>query len=187
MTNSRSFKRLYSAISENLPNLSTSEADILSCMLVGGQRRIIFPSYLIPVDYDMSIEEIAKDSPYDWLGNLINEKNFPPSQTGFSLLVVYRVNFKQELRTKDILQELDALDLRPATLKELMVYGSTYPETLSKHMVVALGSSHKSIRINYPYVSAGGSGKGVSCYDNLEWPTNWQFLATRKNESSDPS
>lgn len=177
------FQRVAKAIASDLPGLSTSEADTLIGLLRQGQPQPQFPSYPVNVDYSASVEQLIKNGKYDWFNDDITGRNFPSSEKGTAQVVVYLVNFDHDISSEDAVKELDRQGLRPATLKELLALGSTYPDLQRKDLIVALGSTWRGSdgRVSVPCLGGVGSRRGLRLtWWGGVWGSGWRFAAVRK-------
>src|SRR5258706_591723 len=131
------FQRVAKAIASDLPSFSASEADTLIGLLRQGQPQPPFPGYPVNVDYSASLEQLVKAGKYDWFNDDITGRNFPSSEKGTAQVLVYLVNFNRDINSEDVVKELDRQGLRPATLKELLALGASYPDLQRKDLIVS--------------------------------------------------
>jgi len=101
-------------------------------------------SYPLTVDYDISHEEMVKRCKYDKTSDgmkYFDAKDFPASHIkGTADINVELVHFNDNhLTSQEVVDKLDMMGLRPATLSELLAFGEKYSEI--KHTIVALGST----------------------------------------------
>ena len=119
-------------------------------------------SYMGTVDCNLGFYEMLKTGNVDWRDLDINEKNFP-LETCITKKVEFKlVSFKNGTSVDEILAELDRLDLRPATLRELVHIASVNPDLQRKFSIIALGSQwHKKAlnRIIYPELHSYRDGE----------------------------
>lgn len=177
------FQRVAKAIASDLPSLSPSEADTLIGLLRQGQPQPPFPSYPVNVDYSASVEQLIKVGKYDWFNDDIKGGNFPSSEKGTAQVLVYLVNFDRDISSEDAVKELDRQGLRPATLKELLALGATYPDLQRKDLIVALGSTWRGSvgYVRVPCLRGFGSFRDLSLgWWFGGWYSFWRFAAVRK-------
>lgn len=97
-------------------------------------------TFPVTVDYTLPLMEMIKAGRYDWVNPDITEEHFPVKGEGIREVVVELIHFGRFMETDDVLRELDRLDLRPATIEELLALGAKYPEVQREFPVMALGS-----------------------------------------------
>lgn len=141
-------------------------------------------AYPITVDYGQTVAQTIKAGKYDWVDGNINQKSFPHNRKqGKAELTVELVHFSRIMDSDKVVEALDQMGLRPATLVELCALGAQHPELQRSFPIVALGSVW-----NHPL-----GGRGVSCLGrngtrrilNLSWwNTVWRescrFAGIRK-------
>src|SRR5258706_720221 len=177
------FQRVAKAIASDLPSFSASEADTLIGLLRQGQPQPPFPGYPVNVDYSASLEQLVKAGKYDWFNDDITGRNFPSSEKGTAQVLVYLVNFNRDINSEDVVKELDRQGLRPATLKELLALGASYPDLQRKDLIVALGSTWRDSggRVRVPCLGGGESNRDLRLFWwDGDWSSYWRFAAVRK-------
>lgn len=107
----------------------------------------------ITVDYDESVENLIKECGCVWNDPDINELNFPSSIESPSGKVNLLVklfycpdNFKDDIFSKEIIEEMQVKNYRTAYVKELLVFGKTYPQIQRQCPILALSSVWKDSR-----------------------------------------
>jgi len=142
-----------------------------------------FPSYVVLVDYDQTVERLIRDGRYDWANSDITSHNFPSSERGNAQIDIFLLNFETPISSEDAIREMNALGLRPATLKELLGLGATHPNLQRENPIVALGSRWRYPRgsLNVPYLYRVGSYRHLSLiWFGGDWSPSWRFAAVRK-------
>jgi hypothetical protein len=97
--------------------------------------------YPISVDYGLSIEEMIKSGSYSRAYQEITSRNFPSKDTGTKDLHVSLIRLDGRSAFIDVREGEARNGLRPATLAELLAFGSLYPGMFNGIAVVTLGSS----------------------------------------------
>lgn len=115
--------------------------------------------YPITIDPSRSLEDMVKDGNYNCNPN-INTENFPSQGEVSGEVIIRLFHFRRNISTADALAEMDRRGFRPATVRELIVFGAVYPDIQLEFPVIALGSVWQS-----PY----GGGHNVVCFDRDEW------------------
>jgi len=112
-------------------------------------------SYRGTIDCNLGFYEMLKTGNFDWRDRDINEKHFPPETCAIREVEFRLANFENNPSEEEILAELDKLDLRPATLRELAYIASVKPDLQHEFSIIALGSPwyRKALdRIIYPEI-----------------------------------
>ena len=95
------------------------------------------------VNYTKPLEQSITDGKYDFVGDKINNKNFPIPEKliGKEIEVSAKLfHFDNRISSEDIIFEMDKAGYRPANLMELLVIGSLYPDLQRQFSIYALGS-----------------------------------------------
>ena len=140
-------------------------------------------SFPISVDYGQTLASMIASCKLDWVNSGITQKNFPFTGNGKIELLPELVHFGKGISSDNALKEIDLRGLRPATLPELLAFGTKYPEKQREFPVVALGSV---------WTSSGGNRYVPDLYENDskrrlslgwcggDWDDNCRFLSVRK-------
>ena len=142
-----------------------------------------FPSYAVHVDYGQTVEQFIRDGRYDWVNSDITSRNFPSSERGNAQIGVFLLNFDHNISSEDAIREMGAQGLRPATLKELLGLGATYPNLQRENPIVALGSTwrYPDGRVGVPDLFRVGSSRNLHLiWFEGGWDPDWRFAAARK-------
>src|SRR3990167_9382333 len=91
-----------------------------------------------------SLKNLIKAGNYDFVNDNINDKNFPNFQDMPSGKVEL-LHFDRYITSEEAIKEMESKGMRPANLKELLVFGKEYPEEQRKYPIVALGSVWRSL------------------------------------------
>jgi len=142
---------------------------------------------LVTVDYDMPSDQMIAAGNYDSHFNISASdiKNFTVTNSGKIEVLFQLVNFNDHpIESADVLTELDALGLRPATLQEMLAFGAKLPEIQRQFPIIALGSVYKQASSGYSYVPCldGDTDRRVlhmEKYLNV-WYIYYRFLAVPK-------
>lgn len=127
---------------EDLHRLATPEGEDLinqmAVLIVGGKPAE--NRYPVIVDYRETLEQMIAAGQYDDVDSHINETNFPFTGKGKKQLVIELVHFGRDMAIHDVSESLKARGMRPATLPELLAFGSTYLMKGRGFPIVALGT-----------------------------------------------
>jgi hypothetical protein len=104
------------------------------------QFRISRSSFGIDVRQSHTLGTLIRAGGYDWLNRAIYRVRFNRIDQSALHLDVVLVQFENPIPTLAVLCTFRILGLRPLGIRELLVFGATYPTAQHKHMIVALGS-----------------------------------------------
>ncbi len=97
-------------------------------------------AYTLTINYSRSVEDGIKAGKYDWSNSDITSSHFPSEEVGTKEVPIELVHFGRDIKTDEILSELDKMGMRPAILKELLALGEKRPDLQREFPVIALGS-----------------------------------------------
>ncbi|MBD3311713.1 MAG: hypothetical protein GF349_04475 [Candidatus Magasanikbacteria bacterium] len=140
--------------------------------------------YVVSVDYGMSLAEMIAAGQYGWKNSDINADNFPVAGEGIAETKLELVHLNKKASTDEVEAYLEENDLRPATLAELLAFGTMFPEIQRDFPVIALGSSCVRSDGNrfVPYLYRDGSERSLNLsWDDHDWYEIFRFLAVRKS------
>ncbi len=137
--------------------------------------------YEILVDHTLSLRELITLGNYDWVNENITEKNFPREGSGKVSLKAELLHFGRNISSENVITEMKKLGYRPATIWELLAFGTQNPELQRQFPIVALGSI--CVLSGYrlvPLLHGGGSGRflGLRWFDG-GWGGSCRFLVVR--------
>jgi hypothetical protein len=104
---------------------------------------------MVPIDFEMTVEEAIMLGKYDWVSGDITHQDFPHDQNRGKMvmdIVLHHLD-RCTKSSGEVIVELDRLGMRPATLMELLAFGAVNPELQQQFPIIALGtvaSSHRS-------------------------------------------
>lgn len=140
----------------------------------------LFP---VIVDYSKPLIEMIGDGNYAAVNPDILESHFSIHGQSNVVIIIELVYYHKMMKSEDIIQDIESCSLRPATLPELLAFGTAYPEKQCKYPIVAMGSVWKR---------KDGSCY-VTCLDNLgcergvgldvwegKWSGDYRFATVRK-------
>ena len=184
MPNDANFQYLLKAIADKGSDLSDFQRDFLAGVIRQGQPQLLFPYYIVTVDYDQTVEQLIKTGKYDWFNYDLTSLNFPSNEKGVAEVLVYLVNFNRGISSEDAVKELDRQGLRPATLKELLALGVAQPDLQRNKPIVALGSEWRD-SVVFVYVPClvgleGDRRLDLDWWWGGNWVSEWLFAAVRK-------
>lgn len=144
------------------------------------------PVYSVTINYGRSVEALLfRDGRYDYVNSEITNSNFPTSAVGSQNLYVDVMAFNRRINSEEVVEELDRLGFRPATIHELLTFGAQYPDFQDDYNLVALGSpfQDRGGELRAPYLNRIGSARYFCCSLvkwSGDWTLDWQFAAVRK-------
>ena len=161
--------------------------------LIVANTKAAVNDFSILVDYTHSLAQMIAAGKYDWVNSDITDQHFPPPSIPTGLppstgsgqatkaeLKVELVHFNRTISSNDAIAELKQKGLRPATIHELLAFGSTYPEEQRKYMIVALSSVWRYWDVNrgVPYLFSVGGRRRLSLGSfGGDWDAGDRFLA----------
>lgn len=137
------------------------------------------------VNYSRSLKDSIKAGGYDWVNSDITEEHFPAEkqekgkkEQSFSLY-----HFGKDAESDWVIVQMDKDGKRPATIRELLVYGEKFPETQRQFPIIELGSVWVRCGGNCDYAyldsSSGGRDLDLNWY-GFRWHDYCRFLAVGK-------
>ncbi len=156
-------------------------------------------AYNVTLDYSQSLSEMIEAGKYFWYDKFFSGIRYRIKGKGQVEKALYLVSLNNSALTSEITAELDKYNLRPAVLRELLIFGSTYPEVQKQFPIIALGNgwsdgnpSYRRSPYLYIYYYYNANGERIrpdECERYLgrintgpdEWAGHqWRFLATPK-------
>lgn len=140
--------------------------------------------YLIAVDYGQTLAEMIEVGNYDWKHPDITSEHFPVTETGKQEVETVLVHLNKVASTEQVLQHLDSLGLRPATIAELLAFGAKHTDVQRKFPVIAFGSVwvRPDGNRHVPYLLGDGRGRDLRLdwCGGSDWDERCRFLAVSK-------
>lgn len=96
-------------------------------------------AFSLAVDYDQSLVEMVAAGNYDSVNPHIADDNFPVG-SGEAEIEAVLVHLDRVVSYNKVIQIIGRQDLRPATLPELLAFGTKHPELQCRYPIIALGS-----------------------------------------------
>jgi hypothetical protein len=135
--------------------------------------------FKVTVDYTKSLADMILSGKYDYVNGDITSEHFPFGAVSPEQVEIRLVHLGREATTDEVLAELDKMNLRPATLAELLALGAAHPDLQRKFWMVALGSrwSDPDGRVGVPLLDRVVFGRGL----DLRWyvPVSWWVSVDR--------
>lgn len=170
------------AVFNKLGGMEAAQRFLRGDLVVTGAENIV--SYPITIDYEQSLEEMVKAGAYDWKNSDITSEHFLIDGNGVVERTTDLVHFNRSISTDDALAELDKQGFRPATIEELLAFGSTNPEIQRQFPIIALGSvwtsRHGSRFVTYLDRDGSRRRLGLYWFVDDDWYDDCRFLAVRK-------
>ena len=157
--------------------------DVIAGILVKAElkTRTRFP---VTVDYTKPLDAMITAGNYDYRNDNITTENFPVTGNGTVECEVILVHFDRSIKSEAAITEMEQLDLRPATLTELLAFGETYPEIQREFPIICLGSSwvDSDGYRNVPYLDRWRAGGRLDLgWFGGGWRRDCRFAAVRKS------
>ena len=122
-------------ISESLKNIENTAENTTPAKFIG--PRNIYP---IDLSYTPELLPLIADSNFNYVNDRINLDNFPVDQVIPSQVNLQFVHFNDKMSWLETLFALADKGLRPADLKETLIFRANYPDETFKMPIVAFGS-----------------------------------------------
>ena len=136
--------------------------------------------YMLNV-FGLSIEELVKQGKYGYANPDITDDNFKSDEMHQTEIILR--HFNNDMSTDAVLKALDEEGLKPATMSELLEFGSRYPDLQKQFPIVALGSVWLSRNggryVGYLDFYVGQRSLGLRWIGN-GWRGICRFAAVRK-------
>jgi hypothetical protein len=140
-------------------------------------------AYPISVDYDRTVLEMVSVGRYDYANPNVSDDNFPAQRGERQELIVYLFHTERVMSSDEIAGSLDKEGLRPATLRELLSFGSTYPDAQRTMDIVALAPRWRDkdgyYKVPCLYTDSGNRLLGLLRAD-LKWDAGTQVASVSK-------
>ncbi len=158
---------------------------------VAEKLRVLRTFFHIVVDYKQTTEEMVAAGKYKYVDPHITHENFPHGRGGTGLREITEVtlvHFGVPLSSEDAARIIARMGYVPATIHQLLAFGTAYPEEQGNYSVVALGSASVCETLGgyrlVAYFDKSTSGRALllSRYDN-EWRSDFRFAAVRKGSA----
>lgn len=178
-------------LSSNLYQLWIDNPDILAGALRQTLRTFPqsvappFPSYLVTVNYNLTVGELIKKVRYHWFNDSITDQRFSIKKQGKDLTEIFIVSIDHRMSESEVNQLLDDFSLRDANIKELLSLSAQHPELQCKGPIVARAMTWPSPdrMLMGPYLLSNGSALMLHLIPiGGHWDTEWRFAAVRKSE-----
>ena len=190
------FAELASAVVQQLPrDIDSTTAQgwienraalqrVLRVALLPDTPQSVGSTYPVTVNYNLSLEEIIAAGRYDWKNGDITVKHFPMKGEGITDVDIRLVHFDRVMDSSDeVIRKLDKMDLRPASIEELLAFGAKYPDVQRHFPIVALGSVWRLLDGGQGVPSLHGRGRerglGLGIFGG-GWGGRCRFAAVRK-------
>jgi hypothetical protein len=102
--------------------------------------RLMLLPLTVTVDYSLTLSAMIEAGHYDFVYPGLTFERFPIDGTGIHKVEVAIVGLDRNVDWPHILNELQALGLRPARLEHLLALGAQYPNEQRKYAIDALGT-----------------------------------------------
>ena len=141
--------------------------------------------YQITVNYNQSFAAMVAAGRYTYVHGHIKAMHFPVQATGPKNIAAILLEYNQDMFDQDVLNDLPAKGLRPATIAEFLAFGAAYPDEPRNFFIFALGSSEtEADGFRYvPYLQRTAAGaRALSIYKSFPvvWNTSRHILAVYK-------
>ena len=139
-------------------------------------------SFFIPIDYDVTLEEMAIKA--DCFVETSPDEEFPSSRNGKRGITVELVQFEKWVRTEEAEKLLYTVSLRPCSIEELCAFAKAHPDFQRQFPIIAIGSSIlynyliSSLVLSTCFVGALRKRSLAFLDRKYSWGPTYRFLAT---------
>ena len=135
----------------------------------------------LKLDY-RNVGELVKAGKYDWVHPDINAEHFHIALDKQKEVDVFLIYFRGTKETETIFRDLGEIGLKPAGIRELLVFGEKYPDIQREITVVALDINKEC----YPALYGDRSHRELYliCKNNNWWNDFYWFITIQKQSPS---
>jgi hypothetical protein len=142
--------------------------------------------YPLTVNYKQQIEKLVTNGKYDYANSNIVSANFPEEKNPTAELeaVLFHPD-EEDVTSEAVLERMENENLRPASVRELLVFGVQFPDVQRQFPIVALGTVVQLYGDRLvACLGRGASGRSLalSWFDG-GWYRRCRFLAFRKHDA----
>jgi hypothetical protein len=146
------------------------------------------PTFRVTVNYDLPFDQMVAAGKYQWFSEGLKASRkadvpadyFKLTGTGQQEVDIVLLHLISYDIIEEVLAEMMRLDLRPATIEELLVLGAVQPHLQRDYPIVAFGSHCLLDGGDYVPVLNNDGGRGLILhYYNYEWDDDYRFAAVR--------
>lgn len=146
-----------------------------------------FAAYEVKTTAGVSLDEAIKSCKFSYVDPEVNEGNYKDNILKSSVLLVWLVSFEYKISTTRVLEKMEWMNLRPATILEMLaLVASPSSKNIDYANIVALGTMCRLGNTNYiPFVHIyqlrkPNSTLGTYCKRGGGWTTDYLFAAVAK-------
>jgi len=145
----------------------------------------IFP---VTVNSELSRLEMITAGQYDEVHADVSSKQFLNTSCNETKVEIQLIHFGKHMDSDEVLQQLEQLGLRPATLAELLAFGAMYFNKQKKYDIAALGSTwlidQDNQGVTYLTACRTAAGRVIRIVDLVwtprKWESDFRFAAVAK-------
>ena len=136
-------------------------------------------TYLVTVDYALSLSARVKSGGYSWVEKPVDEEHVQIERSGNHEVEIVLLHLNRAAPTAEVEAELDKRSLRPANSAELLALGATYPDLQRMFPIAALGVLSRIGMVLVLDRSSRGRELSHRSLDRT-WRGYYRFAAVRK-------
>lgn len=179
------YQQVAKVIVDKAGNLSEAERKALKSLLDGfdDQPQLPFPSYMVTVNYNKTVNQLVKDGKYDWSNSDISDSHFPLNKKGEEQVEIFIVSIDHRMSDPEVTQFINSLGLQDVNVKEELSLGVQFPDLQRKDPIVGRGSTWRDSDgdVYVPCLYGSESCRGLNLFDlGGGWDSAWQFACKRK-------
>jgi len=138
----------------------------------------------VVVDYRLTLADIISIGKYDQISHNVANEVLPSQKSSKTEIELRLIHFHCDVSSKEAIEELNRLGLRPATLPELLFFGAKFPDKQRRLKIIALGSRVVD-KSSCGMLHGDGSTRRLSFYAYFnQWRSGYRFLAVLEPKSA---
>lgn len=130
---------------KDLKQLSSAEVMRMILPFIQGYAEIVMQdTFSVVIDRSKSFISQVQAGHYDWVNPNITADEFPINGEGKVRRNLHLVHFDKDMTNSEVLKELEAQNLEPAQVEDLLFVGAAYPALQQQFSIACLGTVLKS-------------------------------------------
>ncbi len=150
---------------------------------IRGRDQDAASGYTVPVNYDLTVEQLVRDGLYDWADDNTTSAPFPLGKKGKEFATIELVTIDRLLTTEAVLDLIADRGLYRPNIKEGLSLGIWYPD-LQRESQIAILYEPWRLPVSHPRVpclrgNASSRYLGLLWFAGV-WDPDWRFAAVRR-------
>jgi len=143
-----------------------------------------FPSYTVPVNYDLTVEQLVQAGGYDWVGDGNTSAHFPLNESGQEQVEIFVMPIAQIMSTEVVIANMVAFELQRPNVKQGLSLGVHCPDLQREGPIVILCEPWRRPggSVFVPCLNRDGSNRYLHLgWVGSGWHPAWRFAAVRRS------